>query len=96
MHAVHIKLGCYRKKNSHSHLRMHYLVMMVEFHLTFIVPITSTHSHTSLTHTWTGGTHLCPSHLHSQPHLPHLYLDTLKKIILNQSSCKEYHRPLSC
>ena len=35
----------------------------------------STHSHTYLTHTWTGGTHLCPSHLHSQPHLPHPYLD---------------------
>ena len=67
---------------------------MVKFHLTFIVPITSTHSHTSLTnkghtsvpptsthshnsltHTWTGVTHLCPSHLHSQPHLPHPYLD---------------------
>ena len=84
------------------------------------VPPTSTHSHTSLTHTWTGGTHLCPSHLHSQPHLPHpyldrrdtplslpppltahtslthIYLDTLKKRILNQSSCKEYHRPRSC
>ena len=39
------------------------------------VPPTSTHSHTSLTHTWTGRTHLCPSHLHSQPHLPHPYLD---------------------
>ena len=29
------------------------------------------HDHTSLTHIWTG---VCPSHLHSQPCLPHPYL----------------------